>query len=89
MQHEVSHVKWAHLLSQNQIQEIVMDSDSNEENYYSSEDMEDEGEPRPQFFKNSNDRPLSQRLVTEVEMLVFLALPLQMEHTVQGRLEDY
>jgi len=45
MEHEISHLKWAHLLSQNQIRETVMDSDSNEEKYYDSEDMEDE--PRP------------------------------------------
>jgi len=38
MQHEVSHVKQARLLSQNQIQEIVMDSDSDEEKYNASED---------------------------------------------------
>ena len=30
MEHEISHVKWAHLLSQNQIREIIMDSDSDE-----------------------------------------------------------
>jgi hypothetical protein len=31
----------------------------------------------------------SQRDVTEAEMFVFLALKLQMGHTIQGRLEDY
>jgi len=36
----------ARLLSPNQIQEIVMDSDSNEEKYSASEDTEDD-EPRP------------------------------------------
>jgi hypothetical protein len=45
-QHEVSRVKRARLLSQNQIQETVMDSDGDEK-YYASEDMEDEEEPRP------------------------------------------
>jgi hypothetical protein len=39
-------VKQARLLSQNQILEIVMDSDSYEENNYASEDTED-NEPRP------------------------------------------
>ena len=67
MDHEISSVKRARLLSQNQIREIVMDSDSNEEKYYASENMEDD-EPRPPSF---------------------LALTLQMGHTVQGRLEDY
>ena len=46
MQCEVSRVKRARLLSHNQIQEIVMDSDSDEEKYYASEDSEDD-EPRP------------------------------------------
>ena len=46
MQREVSRVKRARLLSQNQIREIVMDSDSDEEKYYASEDWEDD-EPRP------------------------------------------
>jgi hypothetical protein len=47
MQREVSRVKRARLLSQNQIQEIVMDSDGDEEKYYTSEDMEDKEEPCP------------------------------------------
>jgi len=46
MEREISHVKRARLLSQNQIQEIIMDSDSDEEKHYVSEDMEDD-EPRP------------------------------------------
>ena len=46
MQSEISRVKWAGLLSQNQIREIVMDSDSDEEKYYASEDTED-NKPRP------------------------------------------
>jgi TusA-related sulfurtransferase len=32
-------VKRAHVQSRNEIQEIVMDSDSDEEKYYTSEDM--------------------------------------------------
>jgi len=40
-------VKRARLLSQNQIREIVMDSDSDEEKYYASEDTENEEELRP------------------------------------------
>jgi len=55
MEHEISRVKWARLLSQNQIQETVMDSDSDEEKYYASEDTEDD-EPRP---------PSRQSLVSE------------------------
>ena len=47
MEHEISRVKWAHLLSQNQIQEIVVDSDSDEEKYYASEDTEDEEPCQP------------------------------------------
>jgi hypothetical protein len=35
------------LLSQNQIQEIVMDSGSDEEKYYAFEGREKEQEPRP------------------------------------------
>ena len=45
MEREISCVKQARMLSQNQIQEIVMDSDSNEDKYYASEDTEDK--PRP------------------------------------------
>ena len=52
MQHEVSRVKWVHLLSQNQIREIVMDSDSDEEKYYASEDLEDD-EPCPPSRRSS------------------------------------
>ena len=47
MEREVSRVKWARLLSKNEIREIVMDSDSDEEKYYTSEDTEDEEEPHP------------------------------------------
>jgi hypothetical protein len=46
MEREISHVKQAHLLSQNQIQDNVMDLESDEEKYYASEDTED-GEPCP------------------------------------------
>ena len=49
MEREVSRVKRARLLSRNQIREIVMDSDSDEEKYYPSEDMEDD-EPRPPLW---------------------------------------
>ena len=183
MESENSRVKWARLLSQNQIREIVMDSDSDEEKYYASEVTEDD-EPRPpsrrpssppspdfsassseddddvgnvagkqpqpclwtlppqrqrrvvhtftgvpngksreaahvtsectplsillvffaeiitllvvemnryyhQFLENSNNGPSSEREVTEAEMFAFLALTLQMGHTIQGRMEDY
>jgi hypothetical protein len=39
---EVSRVKRAHVLSQNQIREIVMDSDSNEETHYACEEMDED-----------------------------------------------
>jgi len=42
-----------------------------------------------QFLENSDDGPSPTRDMTEAEMFVFLALTLQMGHTVQDRLEDY
>ena len=42
-----------------------------------------------QFLENSDDGLSPEREVTEAEMFAFLALTLQMGHTVQGRLEDY
>jgi len=42
-----------------------------------------------QFLENSDDGHSPEREVTEVEMFAFLALTLQMGHTVQGSLEDY
>jgi len=42
-----------------------------------------------QFLDNCEDGPSPQRDVTEAEMFAFLALTLQMGHTVQDRLEDY
>ena len=42
-----------------------------------------------QFLDNSIDTPSPQRKVAEAEMFAFLALTLQMRHTVQGRLENY
>ena len=53
-----SHVKRARLLSQNQIREIIMDSDSDEEKYYACEDTEDE-EPRPPLRWSSISEPPS------------------------------
>jgi hypothetical protein len=47
MEGEVSRVKRARMLSQNQIQNIVMDSNSNEEAYYVSTDTEDVQQPCP------------------------------------------
>jgi len=52
-------VKWACLLSQNQIREIVMDSASDKEKYYASEDVEDEEEPRPPSRRSSISQPTS------------------------------
>jgi hypothetical protein len=46
MQHGgVSYVKWACVLSRNEMREIVMDSDSEEDKYYASQESEDEEEP--------------------------------------------
>jgi len=42
METEVARVKRAHVLSQNQIREIVMDSDSDEEKHYACEEMGEE-----------------------------------------------
>jgi len=52
MESENSRVKWARLLSQNQIREIVMDSDSDEK-YCASEDTEDD-EPCPLSRRSSS-----------------------------------
>ena len=51
-------MKRARLLSQNQIQEIVMDSDSDEEKYYASENSEDD-EPRPPSRRSPISQPPS------------------------------
>ena len=50
-------MKRACLLSQNQIREIVMNSDSDEEKYYASKDMEDE--PCPPSSCSSISQPQS------------------------------
>jgi len=42
-----------------------------------------------QFLDNFEDGPSLQHETTEAEMLLLLALTLQMGHTVQDRLEDY
>ena len=42
-----------------------------------------------QFLENSDDGHSPEREVTEAEMFAFLALTLQIGHTVQGRLEVY
>ena len=76
---DVSYAKRARVLSRNERQEIVMDSDSDEDKYRATQESEDEEEPRPP----------PHREVTEAEMFSFLALTLQMGHTVQDRLEDY
>ena len=58
MESEISCVKRARLLSRNQIGETVMNSDSDEEKYYVSEDMEDD-EPRPPSQRSSISEPPS------------------------------
>jgi hypothetical protein len=57
MEREIFRVKRARLLSQNQIQEIVMDTDDKEK-YYPSEDTEDD-EPRPPSQQSSISQPPS------------------------------
>jgi len=42
-----------------------------------------------QYLDNSDEGPSPQHEVTEAEMFVFLAMTLQMGHTVQDKLEDY
>jgi hypothetical protein len=54
----VSRAKRARLLSQNQIREIVTDSNSDEEKYYAS-DTGDEEEPRPPSRQSSISQPPS------------------------------
>jgi hypothetical protein len=49
----VSYTKWARVLSRNEILEIVMDSDSDEDNYYASQESEDEEEPHPPLRQSS------------------------------------
>jgi len=50
-------VKRAHMLSGNEIREIVMDSDSDEDKYYKSEATNDEQEPRPPLQQYSTSQP--------------------------------
>jgi len=56
MESAISRVKRARLLSRNQIREIVMDSDSDEEKYYISEDTEG-NEPCPPSQRSSISQP--------------------------------
>ena len=58
METEVARVKWACVLSENQIREIVMDSDSNEEKHYACEEM-DEEQPGPPLRRSSITQPAS------------------------------
>jgi len=61
---EVLHPKQARLLSQNQIREIVMVSDSDEEKYYASADKKDEDEPYPPSRRSSSSHPPSSEFST-------------------------
>jgi len=58
MESEVSSVKRARVLSQNQIREIVMDSDSDEEKHYACEEP-DEEQPGPSSGRSSITQPAS------------------------------
>ena len=55
----VSCAKRAHVLSRNEIREIVMDSNSDEDNYYASQKLEDEEEPCPPSRRSSIAQPPS------------------------------
>jgi hypothetical protein len=57
MESEISHVKRARL-SQNQVREIVMDSDSDKKNY-ASDSTEDEQKPHPPSRRSSLSPPAS------------------------------
>jgi hypothetical protein len=59
MEYEVSRVKWARLLSQNQIQEIIMDSDTDEDKYNASEESQDEEGPCRPSRRSTNSKPPS------------------------------
>jgi hypothetical protein len=54
---ELSRAKWARVLSQNQIREIVMNSDNDEKKHYASADMEDNEEPQPPSRSSSSQPP--------------------------------
>ena len=58
METEVARVKRARVLSQNQIREIIMDSDSDEEKNYSCEKM-DEERTGPPSRRSSITQPAS------------------------------
>ena len=51
--------KWACMLSRNEIREIVMDSDSDEDKRYASQESEDEEEPHPPSQRSSISGPPS------------------------------
>jgi hypothetical protein len=59
MECSISCVKRARLLSQNQIGEIIMNSDSDKEEYYVSEGTEDEQEPCQPSRRSSISQPAS------------------------------
>ena len=56
---DVSFAKQACVLSRNEIREIVMDSDTDEDKYYASQESEDEEEPRPLSCRSSISQPPS------------------------------
>ena len=68
MESEVSRVKRARVLSQNQIREIVMDSDSDEEKHYTCEEM-DKQQPDPSSRRSS---------ITSLQAQIFLPAALKM-----------
>jgi len=54
---DVSSAKQACVVSRNEIREIVMDSDSDEEKYYPSQELEDKEEPLPPSWWSSISQP--------------------------------
>ena len=54
---ELSRAKRARVLSQNQIREIVMNSDDDDKKHYASADTEDNEEPQPSSRSSSSQPP--------------------------------
>ena len=66
---DVSCVKRARVLSRREIREVIMDSNSDEDKYYTSQDSEDKEEPRP---------PSRQSSISQVQIIPPAALKMRM-----------
>ena len=60
------------MVSRNEIREIVMDSDSDEEKYYPSQESEDEEEPLPPSRRSSISQPF---VLTETVFRIIIQRP--------------